>query len=162
VSSGFVILLVALAMAVGIAGTVLPVLPGLLLVWGAALAYGIVEGFGPVGWTAFAVISLMALLGTVAGFVLPHRAAGGSGASRWSVWFAFAVGVVGFFVVPVVGMLLGTVLGLFAAELYRTRALDAAWRSTLATLKGFGVSTLVQLAAGLTMAIVWVTWVVVG
>jgi len=69
---------------------------------------------------------------------------------------------VGFFVVPVVGLPLGTVVGLFAAEAYRTRALDAAWRSTLATLKGFGVSTLVQLAAGLTMAVVWVAWVVAG
>jgi uncharacterized protein len=85
-----------------------------------------------------------------------------AGASRWSVWFGFAVGVVGFFLVPVVGMLLGTVLGLFVAELYRTRAMAVAWRSTLATLKGFGVSTLVQVAAGLTMAVVWVAWVVLG
>jgi uncharacterized protein len=161
-SDGLVTLLVALTMAVGIAGTVLPFLPGLLLVWGAALAYGLVTGFGAVGWTAFAVITVVAALGVVAGLVLPHRAAGASGAARWSVWVAFAVGVVGFFLVPVVGLPLGTVLGLFGAEAIRTKDASAAWRSTVATLKGFGVSTLVQLAAGLTMAVVWAAWVVVG
>jgi uncharacterized protein YqgC (DUF456 family) len=161
-SEGLVIFLVALAMAVGIVGTVVPVVPGLVLVWGAALVYGILEGFGAVGWTAFAVITVVAVLGAVAGMVLPHRAAGAAGASRWSVWFAFAVGVVGFFVIPVVGVPVGTVVGLFVAELYRTRTVADAWRSTLATLKGFGISTLVQMAAGLTMAVVWVAWVLLG
>jgi uncharacterized protein YqgC (DUF456 family) len=162
VSDGAVVFLVALAMAVGIAGTVLPVLPGLLLVWAAALVYGLAAGFGAIGWAAFALITAVALAGTAAGVVLPHRAAGASGASRWSVWFAFGVGVVGFFVVPVVGLPLGTVVGLLAAELVRTKEAGAAWRSTVATLKGFGLSTLVQLAAGLTMAVVWVAWVVLG
>jgi uncharacterized protein YqgC (DUF456 family) len=157
-SDGVVTLLVAVAMAVGIAGTVLPFLPGLLLVWAAALVFGLATGFGAVGWTAFALITVVAALGMVAGFVLPHRAAGASGAARWSVWFAFAAGVVGFFVIPVVGLIVGTVVGLLAAELVRTKDLHRAWESTWATLKGFGVSTLVQLAAGLTMAVVWVAW----
>jgi uncharacterized protein YqgC (DUF456 family) len=162
VTDDLVTVLVALAMAVGIAGTIVPILPGLVLVWAAALVYGLATGFGAVGWSAFALITLLGALGVVAGLVLPHRAAGASGAVRWSVWFAFAVGVVGFFVVPIVGLPLGVVLGLFVAELARTRRADAAWRSTWATLKAFGVSALVQVAAGLTMAAVWVAWVLLG
>ena len=153
-------LLVALAMAVGIAGTVLPLLPGLLLVWAAALLYGLATGFGAVGVGAFVVITLLAIAGMVSGLVLPHRAAGTSGAARWSVWIAFALGIVGFFVIPVVGLPLGTVAGLYLAELHRTRVHTLAWRSTWATVKAFGLAALVQLAAGVVMALVWAVWVV--
>jgi len=156
------VVLVGVAMAVGIAGTVLPVLPGLLLVWGAAVVYGLVAGFGTAGWIAIVLISAIALVGSALGLVLPHRAAGESGAARWSVWLAFAVGVVGFFVVPVIGLPLGVVVGLYVAELARTKQPALAWRSTWATLKAFGVSTLVQLAAGLLMAAIWVAWAVIG
>jgi uncharacterized protein len=155
-----VVVLVGLAMAVGIAGTVLPVLPGLLLVWAAALVYGIVDGFGAVGWTAFVLITLIGATGFALGLVLPHRAAGTSGAARTSVWFSFAVGIVGFFVIPVVGLPLGAIVGLFVAEWWRTRRVDQAWSSTIATTKGFGLGALVQVAAGLAMAFVWLVWVV--
>lgn len=54
-----VALLVAIAMAVGVAGTVVPLVPGLGLVVAAALVYGLVEGFGAVGVAAFVVIVLL-------------------------------------------------------------------------------------------------------
>lgn len=156
------VVFVGLAVALGVVGTVLPILPGLLLVWAATVVYGLVEGFGTTGWIAIVLISAIALVGSGLGLVLPHRAAGSSGAARWSVWLAFAVGVVGFFVVPIVGLPLGVVVGLFVAEVTRTKQPELAWQSTLATLKAFGVSTLVQLAAGLLMAAVWLAWVILG
>jgi uncharacterized protein len=159
VSDGVVTVLVALAIAVGIAGTVLPVLPGLVLVWVATLVYGLATGFGAVGWTAFAAISLLGVVGVVVGLVLAHPAAGASGAARTSVWLGFGLGVVGFFVVPVVGLPLGMVLGLYSAELARTKRPEVAWTSTWATIRAFGLSSLVQLAAGLAMAVVWLAWV---
>lgn len=161
-SDGAVTVLVAIAMAVGIVGTVVPVLPGLVLVWAAALVYGLVVGFGAVGLATFAVITLIGAAGMAAGVALPHRAAGSSGAAPTSVWVGSALGVVGFFVVPVVGLPLGVVLGLFGAELARTRDLATAWASTWATLKAFGLATLVQTGAGLAMAVVWAAWVVAG
>lgn len=161
-SDGAVTVLVAIAMAVGIVGTVVPVLPGLVLVWAAAFAYGLAVGFGAVGVAAFGAITLIGAAGMAAGAVLPHRAAGASGAAPASVWVGSAVGVVGFFVVPVVGLPLGVVVGLFGAELVRTRDLATAWASTWATLKAFGLAAIVQTGAGLAMAAVWVVWVVTG
>ena len=72
------VVLVALAMAVGVAGTVVPLVPGLGLVWLAALAYGLVDGFGVVGSIVFVTISAMAVAGIVAGIAVPHHAA-----ARW-------------------------------------------------------------------------------
>jgi uncharacterized protein YqgC (DUF456 family) len=152
--------LVAVAIAIGVAGTVVPLLPGLVLVWAATLVYGLAVEFGTVGTMAFALSTVVAVAGIVAGAVLPHRAAGSGGAARSSIWVGTALGIVGFFVIPVVGLLVGMVTGIFAAELWQTRQVRAAWPATLATLKGFGWAAAAQLAAAVVMAILWVVWVV--
>lgn len=150
---------VAVAMAVGIAGTVVPVVPGLVLVAGAALTYGIVEGFGTVGVVAFALIVAVGLAGEVAGFVIPQRAARAGGAPRSSILLGVAGAAIGFFLVPIVGLPLGGVVGIYLGERTRSGDADAAWRATRATIRGFGVAALLQLAAGLLMAAIWVAWV---
>lgn len=152
----------ALAIAVGLAGTVVPVLPGLVLVAGATLVYGLVEGFGAVGTVAFVLIVAVGIAGTVAGFVIPQRSASAGGAPRTSILLGAAGAVAGFFLVPIVGVPLGGVLGIYVAERARTGEHDAAWRTTYATVRGFGVATLVQLGAGLVMAAIWVVWVLAG
>jgi uncharacterized protein YqgC (DUF456 family) len=70
--------------------------------------------------------------------------------------------VVGFFVVPVVGLPLGGALGIYLAERVRTGDGRAAARATRATLVGFGLAALVQLGAGLAMIGIWLVWVLTG
>jgi uncharacterized protein len=153
--------LVAVAMAAGLAGIVVPGIPGVPLVWGAALAYGLATGFGAVGTAAFVVITALAVAGTVAGVVVPGRAAAAARAARSSLALAVVAGIVGFFVVPVVGFPLGAVAGLYAGERARTGDPSAAWAATRATVAGFGKAALIQLAAGLLMVATWLVWVVV-
>jgi uncharacterized protein YqgC (DUF456 family) len=129
-------------------------------VWAAGLVYGLAEGFGTVGTVAFAVMTLLAVAGAIAGWVVPQRAAGKAGAARSSTVVAAACAVVGFFVVPVVGLPLGALAGLYLAELRRTDASATAWRTTRATLVGFGLAALVQFTVGVVMALVWAVWVV--
>ena len=83
-------------------------------------------------------------------------------AGRASVWLGITGAVVGFFAVPVVGLPLGGVLGIYVGEHLRTRDPAAAWAATRATITGFGVAVVVQLAAALAMIAVWVVWVIVG
>jgi uncharacterized protein YqgC (DUF456 family) len=59
------------------------------------------------------------------------------------------LGLVGFFVVPVVGLVLGFILGVYLAEQIRLKDSRAAWQSTKAALKATGLSMLIELAAGL-------------
>ena len=66
----------------------------------------------------------------------------------------------GFFVIPIVGVAVGGVAGVYAGELRRAGDRAAAWRTTRATLTGFGVAALVQLAVALAMAAVAIGWVV--
>jgi len=61
---------------------------------------------------------------------------------------------VGFFVIPVVGLLVGFVAGIYLAELLRVGRARA-WPSTGAALRAAGLSLLIELAAGLLAAVVW-------
>jgi uncharacterized protein len=155
------VLLLSLVMAIGAVGTIVPLVPGISLVWGAGLIYGLVRGFGTVGVVAFAVMTGLAAAATVAGYVVPKRRAIGAGASRATVWLGVAGAVVGFFVVPVVGLPIGGVLGIYVGERLRTGDTIAAWRATRATITGFSIAALVQFAAALSMIAVWVVWVII-
>jgi uncharacterized protein YqgC (DUF456 family) len=96
----------------------------------------------------------------LAGWLVPQRAAGKAGASRLSMLVAAVGAVVGFFVIPVVGVMVGGLVGLYLAELQRTEDSATAWRSTRATVIGFGIATLVQFLLGVAMAVTWAVWAI--
>lgn len=156
----FGIVLIALAMVVGIVGTILPFLPGLPIVWAAALVYGVVEGFGPVGWVCFAIITALGISGMVAAFVVPQRRVQGGGAPFSTTVVGVIGGVIGFFVIPVIGIVIGAVLGVLVAERMRTQDWGLAWASTKRAIVGFGLGALVQVLAGVLMMVTWLAWVV--
>ena len=73
-----------------------------------------------------------------------------------------AVGaVVGFFVIPVVGLVVGGVAAVYLAELARLQDFGLAWGSTWAVLRGIGIGMLVELTAALLMVGVWALGVLV-
>ena len=158
--SGWGIVLVAAAMAVGLVGTVIPVMPGLVLMWGAALVYGLVAGFNGVGVLAFGVITALLLGGTVLTYVMPHRAGVRGGVPRSSLRLGIVGAVVGFFVIPVLGLPIGGVLGVMAGEYQRLGDSAAAWRTTKTVVVGFVKAAIVELLVGLAILGVWIAWVV--
>ncbi|PJH74813.1 MAG: hypothetical protein CO064_09985, partial [Anaerolineae bacterium CG_4_9_14_0_8_um_filter_58_9] len=48
----------------GLFGLVIPIMPGLVIIWVAALGYGIAAGFGALGWIMFAIITLLMIAGS--------------------------------------------------------------------------------------------------
>lgn len=147
--------LLGLVMLAGLVGVVVPVLPGLLLILGAGIVWVPIAGAGAAGWVVVGAMALLAAAGTAATVWIGGRRAARSGVPRW-VLTAGAVGaVIGFFVVPVVGALLGGPAGIFVAELARVRDPSRAWASTLEALKGVGLGIVVQFVAGVAMIAVW-------
>ena len=67
----------------------------------------------------------------------------------------FRPGLVGLFVVPVVGLPLGFVLGVFVAELLRVRSTAAAWTATKEALKGTGLAVLIGFTTAVLATAVW-------
>ncbi|NUR09511.1 MAG: DUF456 domain-containing protein [Nocardioidaceae bacterium] len=146
-------LLVGLLILVGLAGIVVPVLPGTVLIFGAVLLWGIQTG-SPAGWAVFGAATLLLVLGAVVKYVVPGRGLKAAGVPNRSLVAGGLLGIAGFFVIPVVGLFVGFVLGIYAAELGRVGR-DLAWPSTKAALKAAGLSVLIELAAGLLATAVW-------
>lgn len=155
------LLLVALVMAVGVVGVLVPVLPGLLLVAGAALVWALTEQ-DTLSWVVFAAMIVVLGVGAVAKYVLPARDLAAAGAPRSTLVVGAVGAVVGFFVIPVVGLPVGGIAAVFVAELRRLggdRA--AAWRSTWVTIKAVGLGILLELAAALVAVAIWAVAVLV-
>ncbi|MGO1397266.1 MAG: DUF456 domain-containing protein [Brevibacterium yomogidense] len=148
-----VTVLAGLAMFVGIVGIVVPVLPGSATIAVAALVWAIVAGTGP-GWSAFAAITVLVALGMAAGWVLTGRRLKERGIPNRSLLIGGILAVVGFFVVPVIGLLLGFVGGLWAAEWQRLGDARKAWDTSWAAIKAAGIGILIEFGcAALALAV---------
>ncbi len=147
-------------MAVGLAGTVFPVLPGLGLVWVGAMLYGVLAGFGGLGAALMVVITGLTVAGYSLAVWIPKRRAQAGGAGRPALVWGTVLAIVGFFLVPVVGAVIGFAGGIYLVEYRRHRHRAAAWAATRTTLVGFGLAAAAQLAIGLVMVALWVVWVV--
>jgi len=147
--------LAGLLIAVGIVGVIVPVLPGLILVLAGIALWAVPRG-DALGWSVLGIAVAIVVLGTVAKYLLPGRRMRESGVPTRSIVAGALLGIVGFFVIPVVGLFLGFPLGVFLSELARLGGRDQAWVSTRKALGAVGFSILLELATGLLAAGVWV------
>jgi hypothetical protein len=162
VDVGLLALGVGALLAAGIAASLLAGrlrLPGLVLVLVAVLVWAVDVG-GGTAWTVFGLATAVLVVGTVVKYAVPGRRLKSSGIPASTTWFGIALGVVGFFVIPVVGLVIGFVLGVYHAE-HRPVGSAAPWPSTQQALRAVGVGILIELAAGSLAALVWVVGVVV-
>lgn len=155
------IVLVALAIAVGLAGIVIPILPGGLLVVGAITVWAIVQG-GTVAWVTLGVAWVMFLTAAVIKYLWPVRRMRAAEVSTWSLVAGGVLGVIGFFVVPVLGLLLGFILGVYLAELSKRRDQRRAWASTVHAVKGVALSVGVEMTGALLATVAWVVGVLLS
>lgn len=146
--------LVALAILVGLAGTVVPFLPGALLVGGAILVWALVTG-GATAWgVAIGALALIAA-GQFLKYLIPGRQLKSSGVPNWVLIVGAITALVGFFVIPVVGMVVGFILGVFGAEVIRLRTFTNAWPTTWQAMKSAGWSVLIEFGSCMLAAALW-------
>lgn len=150
---------IAFAILIGLVGIIVPVLPGAVLVLAAILLWASELGTGT-SWIVFAVATLFLVVGTIAKYALPGRRLRDAGIPSSTQWTGVGFGIVGFFVVPVIGLFLGFVLGMYVAERRRVGP-AAAGPSTRAALAAVGLSVLIELVSTCLAAATWVVGVVV-
>jgi uncharacterized protein len=146
-------LVASLAIVIGIIGIVVPMLPGVVLCWAGVAFWAVFGDAGPARWAVLVVATALAVLGTVVKYAVPGRNLKRAGVPNWSLFAGGVLGIIGFFVVPVVGLVLGFVLGVWLAEQLRLRDWRAAWQSTKHALKATGLSMLIELATGIGIAL---------
>src|SRR5215218_1840363 len=160
-SETVVSILCGLAILVGVAGTVIPVLPGSFLIGLSLLAWAIWGGAGTAGWVEFAIGMVFVVAGMAASAVLAGRKLKQHRIPSRSVAAGIALGVVGMFVIPVVGLFVGFAAGLLLSEFARTRNFSTALTTSGAALKATGLGMLAEFGLACLAASTWVigVWV---
>lgn len=129
----------------GLAGTVLPALPGVPLVFAGLLIAAWSENFTYIGPATLLILGLLAALAMLIDFVAGAFGARRMGASPRAFWGATAGAIIGlFFGLP--GIILGPFIGAMLAEIGAGRNWQQAGRAGLGTWLGMVVGTAAKLA----------------
>jgi uncharacterized protein YqgC (DUF456 family) len=154
--------LTLLAMLVGLIGIVLPIVPGTVVIFVAALVYALVEGFQTVGWPTLLVLGLLTLVATTADIWASSVGAKVGGASGWSVVAGLLGGLVGFVFFTLPGAIIGAILGVLLTEIVRVGDWRKAFKAGGGWVLGWVLATVVQLVIGLIMVAIFVWQVLQG
>lgn len=152
------LVLVALAIAVGLIGILVPFLPGSLLIWAAIAVWAVVEST-TTAWVVLGVATAVLGAGILVKYLWPARRMKAADISNRTLAAGALLGVIGFFVIPVVGLLVGFVLGVYLAEYAQRRDRRRAWASTVHAIKGVALSVGVELGAALVATTAWIVGV---
>jgi uncharacterized protein len=155
-----ILIVCGLLIAIGLVGVVVPGLPGTLLVVLSVLLWAAVEEPSRTGWTVLTVAVALAALGAVIKYLVPGRRLKAAGVPMRTIILGAVLGIVGFFVIPVIGLPIGFVAGIYVAE--RARLGKArAWPATRSALGAVGLSILIEFTFAFLAAVTWVVGVLV-
>jgi uncharacterized protein YqgC (DUF456 family) len=145
----------------GLVLLIIPIFPGITVIWAAALLYGIVTGFNTLGIVMFVLITLGMIAGISADNILMGAGARRGGASWLTIGVALVAGIVGTILFPPIGGFIAIPIAIFLLELARVREWRGAWRATRGLALGWGLSFLVRFGIGLLMISAWLIWALV-
>ncbi|MEW4371603.1 DUF456 domain-containing protein [Paenibacillus kandeliae] len=146
---------------IGMLGTIYPILPSVVAIYFAFFVYGwffTFAEFGPWFWIIETVIVVVLL---VADYLVGAYGTKKFGGSRLAVILSVIGMVIGPFVIPAFGLILGPLIGAVSAELIQGRDWKNALRVGWGTVLGLFASAVVKIILQLAMIGVWIIWIVV-
>lgn len=154
------IILAIMVILVGIAGCILPVLPGIPLIFAAVLLYGWYDGFVHIGSHYLLIIGVLTLLSLVSDYILIAQSNKLFGSSKASAIGAMAGTILGIFIFPPLGIILFGFLGAFLVELFLFQELEKAFKAALGAIIAFFSGTVLKVILGIAILITFVIKVV--
>jgi uncharacterized protein YqgC (DUF456 family) len=151
--------LVQMLMLVGLFGLIVPVFPGLVVMWLAALGYGVASGFSTLGIVLFVIISILMVVGSFADNLLMGAGARKGGASWTTIAVALAAGVIGTLLLPPIGGLIAAPAAVLLVEYSRLRDWQKAMQALRGLATGWGLSFVVRFIIGVIIQLLWWLWV---
>ena len=149
-------------MLVGLVGLVIPVFPGIAVIWLSALIYACIEAAaGKMGiwdWVLFGLVTILMIVGSFIDNIIITKKLRETGTPWRSIGIAYIAGLVSsLFLTPFAALLI-TPLALYAAEYWRLRDPRKSFDSVKGWLVGFGWTFLVLVAIGAVMIGLWLIW----
>ena len=154
--------LTLLALIVGLVGLIMPVFPGLVVMWLGTLVYAILQNAAGEmtswKWFLFGVITILMISGSIVDNLIIAYKMRDKYIPWSSIMFAFAAGLIAsIFFTPLIG-LVAAPLGLYLAENRRLKNNEAAIDSTKAYMIGWGWAFGARFLIGLAMIAFWMIW----
>jgi uncharacterized protein YqgC (DUF456 family) len=147
-------------MLVGLFGLVVPIYPGLVVMWLAALGYGIATSFdSTLGIVLFIVLTILMIVGSLIDNLLMGVGARRGGAAWSTILAALLAGVIGTLAFPPFGGIIAAPLSVVLIQYLRLRDLQKAWDALRGLATGWGLSFIVRFLIGLVMMGLWWIWV---
>lgn len=144
-------LIAIILMAVGLIGTVLPVMPGTVIIFAAAFIHQIMVGTGKsLGWWNIGGLLVLTVLSYGVEIAGGYFGAKRFGATKWGAFGAMVGALVGLFF-PFPGLIIGPIVGAIAGELLAGKRLVSAGKAGWGTLLGNLAGMIGKLAIGLVM-----------
>jgi len=155
-----VTVLVGLAYAVGLTGIIVPVLPGTITLVLATLIWAIVVGGWP-AWVAFGIVLVLGAIGMGTSYVLTGRRLHAAEVPMWPVYVGIASGIVGIFVIPLLGLPIGFLIGLYVSEALRQKDWRKGMTSAWVAIKALGTGIIIEFSLAMLSTITFAIAVVV-
>lgn len=134
--TNMVLIVVIIAMLIGTAGTILPVLPGIALIFVAALFYGWYEGFATITANYLIVLGILTLLSMLFTYLATVMGTRRFGSGKWGSLGALIGLVLGLFLFPPLGLIIGPLAGAFIGEYLTQQDFKQAAQAVLGALIG--------------------------
>ncbi|MBI2333567.1 MAG: DUF456 domain-containing protein [Chloroflexi bacterium] len=147
----------------GLLGLLIPVFPGLTVMWLAILVYAIIQAsldnMNWIGWLMFSLITLLMIGGNISDNLIIAKHVREKDVPWSSILWSFAAGIiVSMFFTPIMGIIASPV-ALFLAEWRRLKDRDSAMAHTKAWMTGWGWSVAARMGIGMVMVLFWGLWV---
>jgi uncharacterized protein YqgC (DUF456 family) len=147
---------------IGLVGLIVPVFPGLTVMWLATLVYALIQSAAGrmTGWDwfLFGLVTVLMIVGNVADNLIIARKMRDKYIPWSSILWAFAAGIVASLFLTPLGGLVAAPAGLFLAEMNRLKDREAAIASTKAYMIGWGWAFGVRFIIGLMIIGSWMLW----
>ncbi len=148
-------ILSALLILIGIAGTIVPALPGVPLVFAGMLLAAWTGGFAEIGWPTLVLLGVLTVIAVIVDFIAGVLGAKRVGASGWALFGAALGTIVGMFL-GLFGLLLGPFVGAVLGELIAGSTLHRSTVVGVGAWLGFLFGTVAKIALCFTMLGVFV------
>jgi uncharacterized protein len=147
---------------VGLAGLLIPVFPGLTVMWFSTLFYAIVQASKDnmtwVDWLLFALITLLMIGGNIIDNIIIAKHVREKNVPWSSIIWAFVISIVVSLAFTPVAGIIAAPGGLFLLEWYRVKDKPTAFANSKAWMTGWGWALVARIGIGVVMVIFWMLW----
>ncbi|KAA3657097.1 MAG: DUF456 domain-containing protein [Chloroflexi bacterium] len=140
---------------IGIIGTIVPLIPGVFIIWLAVIGYGLLTGFDTLSGGRIIWITLIALITGTADYWMSYLGAKKGGASKEALLYGAGGAILGTFILPLLGTIIGYAAGLLYGEYKKHGDWETAKKAGMGGIAGWGIATAIQFVGGLLMCMIF-------